>query len=66
MRTSLFSNGAESLGMFYLVMVTTIVVLLIWSYFLATFTSPGYPSEVWYLSGQLALVPALTSKSIIG
>lgn len=27
-------------------MVTTIVVLLIWSYFLATFTSPGYPSEI--------------------
>ncbi|KAG0269808.1 palmitoyltransferase for Vac8p [Linnemannia exigua] len=27
-------------------MVTTITVLLIWSYFLATFGSPGYPSEI--------------------
>ncbi|KAF9575689.1 hypothetical protein EC968_002253 [Mortierella alpina] len=27
-------------------LVTTIVVLLVWSYCLATFSSPGYPSEI--------------------
>ncbi|KAG0066762.1 palmitoyltransferase for Vac8p [Linnemannia elongata] len=42
----LFTHDHVLQGMFYLVMVTTIVVLLIWSYFLATFTSPGYPSEI--------------------
>ncbi|GJJ75263.1 palmitoyltransferase ZDHHC2/15/20 [Entomortierella parvispora] len=33
-------------GVFYLGMMTTIVVLLLWSYSLATFLSPGYPSEI--------------------
>ncbi|KAK3830035.1 MAG: DHHC palmitoyltransferase-domain-containing protein [Linnemannia gamsii] len=42
----LFSHDHILQGMFYLVMVTTITVLLIWSYFLATFSSPGYPSEI--------------------
>jgi len=32
--------------MVYIIMITVIAVLLLWSYFLASFTSPGYPSEV--------------------
>ncbi|KAF9965361.1 palmitoyltransferase for Vac8p [Mortierella alpina] len=30
----------------YMFLVTTIVILLVWSYCLATFSSPGYPSEI--------------------
>ncbi|KAF9400965.1 hypothetical protein BGX21_003090 [Mortierella sp. AD011] len=36
----------QPLRAIYLIAVTTIVVLLLWSYSLASFTSPGYPNEV--------------------
>ncbi|KAF9906942.1 palmitoyltransferase for Vac8p [Lobosporangium transversale] len=42
----LLNHGHTFQGVAFLVMVTVIVVLLIWSYCIATFTSPGYPNEI--------------------
>ncbi|KAG0196726.1 palmitoyltransferase for Vac8p [Mortierella sp. GBA30] len=42
----LFTHEHVFQGLIYLCLVTTIVVLLLWSYSLATFGSPGYPSEI--------------------
>ncbi|KAF9962007.1 hypothetical protein BGZ72_000074 [Mortierella alpina] len=42
----LFTHEHVFQGLTYMFLVTTIVILLVWSYCLATFGSPGYPSEI--------------------
>ncbi|KAF9292021.1 palmitoyltransferase for Vac8p [Mortierella alpina] len=42
----LFTHEHVFQGLTYMILVTTIVILLVWSYCLATFGSPGYPSEI--------------------
>ncbi|CAO3567399.1 unnamed protein product [Mortierella alpina] len=42
----LFTHEHVFQGLTYMFLMTTIVVLLVWSYCLATFSSPGYPSEI--------------------
>ncbi|KAF9386358.1 Palmitoyltransferase zdhhc20 [Podila verticillata] len=43
----LFDHDRVLQGVVYLFAVTIIVILQLWSYFLATFGSPGYPSETY-------------------
>ncbi|KAI1319771.1 palmitoyltransferase for Vac8p [Mortierella claussenii] len=42
----LLSHDHVGQGIVYLITVTAMLVLLLWSYSLASFTSPGYPNEV--------------------